>query len=226
MTHKKLIVVACALMMISEMLPAQEFKISKNSGRLELNIGRVTVEGHDGNEIIFSSKSHRDKKDERAEGLRAVNSLNMDDNTGLGIHVVDKDNVVQVYQLKKTDSPDIKILVPKNLIISFNHDSQYGGEARFVNLTNEIEVSALYNSIELENVTGPLTIETTYGHVEAIFNTSIKDPISIVSIYGYVDVTLPEATKANLKLSTSYGDIFVAPEFKIDVQTKDGMQVY
>ncbi len=227
MTHKKLIVVvACALMMISGILPAQEFKISKNSGRLELNLGRVTVEGHDGNEIIFSSKSHRDNKDDRAEGLRAVNSLNMDDNTGLGIHVVDKGNIVQVYQLKKTDSPDIKILVPKNLIISFNHDSQYGGEARFVNLTNEIEVSALYNSIELENVTGPLTIETTYGHVEAIFNTSIKDPISIVSIYGYVDVTLPEATKANLKLSTSYGDIFVAPEFKIDVQTKDGMQVY
>ncbi len=114
-----------------------------------------------------------------------MNSLNLDDNTGLGIHVVDKGNIVQVYQLKKTDSPDIKILVPKNLIISFNHDSQYGGEARFVNLSNEIEVSALYNSIELENVTGPLTIETTYGDVEAIFNTSIKDPISIVSIYGY-----------------------------------------
>lgn len=225
MNYKKIIVTACALI-IAGCLHAQEYKIAKNTGRLELNIGRVTVEGHDGNEIIFTSKSHRDNKDERAEGLRAVNSLNMDDNTGLGIHVVDKGNAVEVYQLKKTDSPDIRVLVPKGIIVSFRHDSQYGGKAKFTNLTNEIEVSALYNSIELNNVTGPLTIETTYGHVEANFNTNIKDPVSIVSIYGYVDVTLPEATKANLKLSTSYGDIFVAPEFKIDVETKAGMRVY
>jgi hypothetical protein len=46
----------------------------------------------------------------------------------------------------------------------------------------------------------------------------VKGPISIVSIYGHVDATLPAATKANLKMSTSYGEIFVAPEFKIDVE--------
>ena len=222
---KKVLIAVCAFM-ISGFVQEQEFKVAKSSGRLELKLGRVTVEGHNGNEIIFTSKNGRDKDDERAQGLRPINSLGLDDNTGLGIHVADKGNVVEVYQLKKTHSPDIKILVPKGIIISFTHDSQYGGEAKFVNLTNEIEVSALYNSIELENVTGPLTIETTYGHVEATFNTGIKDPISIVSIYGYVDVTLPQATPANLKLSTSYGDIFVAPEFKIDMESKGGMIAY
>jgi hypothetical protein len=225
MKMKKVLIAVCAFM-ISGLVHAQEFKLAKNSGRLELRIGRVTVEGHSGNEIIFTSKNHKGDKDERAQGLRAVNSLNLDDNTGLGIHVADKGNVVEVYQLKKTDSPDIKILVPRGMIVSFTHESQYGGKARFVNLTNEIEVSALYNSVELENVTGPLTIETTYGHVEAIFNTEIKDPISIVSIYGYVDVTLPQATPANLKLSTSYGDIFIAPEFKINMESKGGMVAY
>jgi hypothetical protein len=225
MKMKKVLIAVCAFM-ISGFVQAQEFKVAKSSGRLELKLGRVTVEGHNGNEIIFTSKNGRDKDDERAQGLRPINSLGLDDNTGLGIHVADKGNVVEVYQLKKTHSPDIKILVPKGIIISFTHDSQYGGEAKFVNLTNEIEVSALYNSIELENVTGPLTIETTYGHVEAIFNTNIKDPISIVSIYGYVDVTLPQATPANLKLSTSYGDIFIAPEFKIEMESKGGMIAY
>jgi predicted membrane protein len=225
MRNKKIIVVACALM-ISGFAQAQEFKITKNSGRLELNLGRVTVEGHAGNEIIFTSKDHKGEKDERAQGLKAINSLGLEDNTGLGIHVADKGNVVAVYQLKRTDSPDIKILVPKGIIISFTHETEYGGEAKFINLTNEIEVSATYNSIELDNVTGPLAIETTYGHVEAIFDTNIKDPISIVSIYGYVDVTLPQATKANLKLSTSYGDIFVAPEFKINIEPKGGLIEY
>lgn len=205
---------------------AQEFKISKSSGRLELNIGRVTVEGHDGNEIIFSSTNGRREKDERAEGLRVVNSLGLDDNTGLGINVTDKGSVVEVHQLKRTHAPDIRVLVPKGIIISFEHDSQYGGDVRFINLTNEIEVSAVYNSVELKQVTGPLTIKNTYGGVTADFTTGIKEPISIVSIYGFIDATLPQATQADLNLSTTHGDIFVAPELKIDVATRDGMKVY
>ena len=224
--RKYLIVIAVPLFMCAGTAQAQEYKIAKTSGRLELNVGRVTVEGHNGNEIIFSSESKKQKRDERAEGLRAINSMGLEDNTGLGIHVSDKGNVIEVHQLKQTHAPDIKVLVPKGVIVSFNHESQYGGKARFINLTNEIEVSAHYNSIELENVTGPLTVETTYGHVIADFTAPIKDPVSIVSIYGYVDVTLPQATKANLKLGTSYGDIFVAPEFDIAVATTEGMKVY
>jgi len=213
--------------MFTGIVQAQEYKIAKTSGRLQLNIGRVTVEGYDGSEIIFSSKNIRREKDERAEGLRAVNQLGLDDNTGLGIHVADKGNSIEVYQLKKTHAPDIKVLVPKGVIVSLKHDSQYGGKAHFLNLTNEIEVSAVYNSIELENVTGPLTIETTYGSVTADFNGAIQDPVSIVSIYGFVDVTLPQSTRADLKLSTSYGDIFVAPEFNIEIPPRDdGMRVY
>jgi hypothetical protein len=213
-------------LLVSTWSYAQEFKVAKNSGRLEINLGRVEVEGHDGNEIIFSSRSRDKGKDERAQGLRSVNSLGLEDNTGLGINVTDKGNVVEVYQLKKTSSPEIKILVPKGMIVSFSHESQYGGTASFKNLTNEIEISAQYNSIELDNVTGPLTVKTIYGHVEANFENTIKDPVSIVSIYGYVDVTIPQATKANLKLSTSYGEIFVAPEFKIEVDRRGGMIEY
>jgi hypothetical protein len=224
---KNRIIALLVLVTMSGMAYAQEFRIAKNSGRLELNIGRVTVEGHDGNEIIFTSKSRRSEKDERAEGLQLVNSLGLEDNTnGLGIHVADKGNVVEVHQLKQRHSPDIKVMVPKGIIVSFNFESQYGGEAKFINLTNEIEVSAVYNSIELDQVTGPLTIQTTYGNVTAKFNAPIKDPVSIVSIYGFVDVALPQDVKANIKLSTSYGDIFVAPEFKIEVPTRDGLKVY
>lgn len=205
---------------------AQEFKVAKSTGRLELNIGRVTVEGHTGNEIIFSSRDHKEGKDERAEGLRAINSLGLEDNTGLGINVTQKGDVVEVSQLKKMNAPDVKILVPKGVIVSFSHESQYGGTATFKNMENEIEVSANYNSIELENITGPVTAKTVYGHIEADFNQNVKGPISIVSIYGYVDVTLPIATKANLKMSTSYGEILVAPEFKIEIDKQGDMVRY
>jgi putative adhesin len=225
MKNKKIVILVVALLAAS-WAHAQEFKVAKSTGRLEINLGRVTVEGHNGNEIIFTSKNYKNEKDERAIGLRAVNSLGLEDNTGLGINVQDKGNVVEVYQLKKTNSPDIKILVPKGMIVSVSHESQYGGEIRFRNVENEIEVSTQYNSIDLENVTGPLTVKTIYGHVDATFGATIKDPISIVSIYGYVDVTLPQATKANLKLSTSYGEILVAPEFKIEIASTGKMREY
>lgn len=217
---KKISIVMIALL-VSGLTYAQEFKVAKSTGKLNLHIGRVTVEGHNGNEIIFTSKDGRDKdEDERAAGLRAVGA-GYEDNTGLGINVTEKDGAVEVNQLKKMNSPNIKVLVPKGVIVYFEHTSQYGGDAVFKNMENEIEVSCQYNSVELENVTGPMTVKAVYGGVDAVFSQNVKGPISIVSIYGHVDVALPVATKANLKMTTSYGEIFMSPEFKIDVE-KDG----
>jgi hypothetical protein len=76
--------------------------------------------------------------------------------------------------------------------------------------------------VELENITGPLTAKSIYGHIEASFGANVKGPISVVSVYGYVDVALPVATKANLRLDTSYGEIFVAPDFNLAVAGRDG----
>ena len=124
----KSIMVLAVMLLAAGGLRAQEFKVQKSTGRLEINIGRVSVEGHNGNEIIFTSGDGHREKDKRAEGLRSVNSLGLDDNTGLGINVTEKGDVVTVKQLKNTNSPDIKILVPKNMIVSFSYESQYGGE--------------------------------------------------------------------------------------------------
>ena len=217
MNYKGAIVLALVLLSIGN-VNAQEYKVAKSSGRLEINIGRVTVEGHNGNEIIFSSTDQTRQRDERADGLRSVNSLGLEDNTGLGINVSQEGDVIKVRQLKKTKSPEIKILVPKNVIVAFAYESQYGGEATFRNMPNEIEVDAQYNSIELDNVTGPLTVKTIYGHVDAKLDASMKGPISIVSVYGYVDLAMPTSAKANLKMSTSYGEIFADPDFKIEIE--------
>ncbi len=208
---------------------AQDFKLAKTSGRLEIYTGKVTVEGTTGNEIIFSSgKDDDDDKDEddRSKGLRAVNGLGLEDNTGLGVNVADKGTVVEVRQLRKMNSPSIKILVPKGVIVSFQHESQYGGEAKFKNLENEIEVSATYNSVELENVTGPVTVKSVYGGVDAIFSANVKGPISIISVYGHVDVTLPVTIKADLKMSTSYGALYAASDFKIEYDKQGDMVRY
>lgn len=222
---KKLLIVIGAVF-TSLVINAQEYKIAKSSGRLEINLGKVSIEGYNGSEIVFSSNDHKNSKDERAEGLRAINGLGLEDNTGLGINVSEASGTIVVQQLKRTSAPDIKIMVPKGVIVSFKHDSQYGGLVNLKNMENEIEIAAQYNSVEMENVTGPMIVKSIYGHVEADFSSTIKNPVSIVSVYGYVDVTIPSVTKANLKLDTSYGEIFVAPELKIEVNQEGNLVKY
>jgi len=215
--NMKNIIIAFAAVLITGSAWAQEFKLSKSSGRLVINIGKVTVEGYAGNEIIFSGKDRNKKEDERAKGLKEINGLGLDDNTGLGINVEDKGTSYVVRQLRKTNSPEIIIKVPKGVTIAYEFDSQYGGDVSFKNIESEIEVAAQYNSIDLVNVTGPLTVKTIYGHVEATFEQNVKGPLSIVSVYGYADVTLPASIKANIKLTTSYGELYASPDFKIEV---------
>lgn len=220
----KKLIAGVGILLMPWMLQAQEFKVSKNSGRLEIQLGKVTVEGYNGNEIIFTSDENKRSGDERAKGLKAINGLGLEDNTGLGINVEESGGNVVVRQLKRTESPRINIKVPKGVIVAFQYDSQYGGEVEFRDMENEIEVAAQYNSVVLKNVTGPMTVKSIYGHVEADFRDSMKNPISIVSVYGYVDATIPSATKANVRLDTSYGEIFVAPELKIEVAS-DGKMI-
>jgi len=206
---------------------AQDFKVARTSGRIEIKeLNDVTVEGYSGNEIVFSSRDHDKDEDERAKGLRAISNSGLEDNTGLGISVLEKGNVIEVQQLKKMDGPEIKIMVPKGVTISYSHTSPYGGDVKFKNVENEIEVSTVHNEVYLDNVTGPMTVNTVHGGIEANFGPNMKNPISIISVHGHVDVSLPIAAKANLKLGTSYGEIFVDPEFKIDIEKSGNMIKY
>lgn len=206
---------------------AQEYKLNKSSGTLEIReVNRVTIEGHSGNEIIFSSQNGRRDDDERAKGLRAISSMGLEDNTGIGLSVVDKGNVIEVRQLKKMDGPDIKILVPKNVIVSYHHTSPHGHGIEIKNFEGSVEVSTVHNGVTLTNATGPLNIKTVHGDIDAALGAALKDPIMIESVHGHVDVALPVSTKANMKLSTRFGEILVDPDFKIEIERSGDMIKY
>jgi hypothetical protein len=216
------------LVMISSLgLRAQEFRLAKSSGKLVIKeVNHVTIEGHSGNEIIFSSLDGPNEKDKRAEGLRSVNSMGLEDNTGIGLAVQDKGATYEVYQLKKMDGPRVKILVPKGVSVSYTHSSPYGDEVTVRNVESEIELSTLHNGVRLENVTGPLTIKTVHGDIEANFGAALKSPISLVSVHGLIDLTIPSALKANVKMSTSYGEMFVDPAIKVEQDEKSDWQTF
>lgn len=212
--------------LVATSVNGQDYKIAKSAGRLEVYIGNVEIEGYAGNEILFATKDHDRDEDDRARGLRSINSSGLEDNTGLGINVTTKGDVIEVRQLKKMNSPEIRIKVPKGVTVYYEHQSQYGGEVKFRNVEGEIEVSTHYNSLEFENITGPVTAKAIYGSIDATFTDNVKGPISLISVYGHVDVTIPVSTKANLKLNTSYGEIFVAPDFKIEMEKQGELVSY
>lgn len=223
---KKILTIAVAFMAIGA-LQAQEYKLAKSTGKLVINgVDKVLVEGTSGNEIIFSSVDGSREKDRRAEGLRAVSSLGLEDNTGVGLSVVDKGTTYEVYQLKKMDGPRVKILVPKGVSIYYSHSSPHGSDITFRNVEGEIETSTVHNGVHLENVNGPLNIKTVHGEIEADFNANIKSPISLISTHGLVDVTIPTTLKATMSMSTSFGEIFVDPAFKLEIEPKSDWVKY
>lgn len=208
-------------------LYAQEYKLAKSSGRLEIKeVNSVTVEGTSGNEIIFTSLDGTRDKDRRAEGLRAVSNMGLEDNTGVGLAVVDKGTTYEVYQLKKMDGPRVKIQVPKGVTVVYSHTSPYGSDVTFRNVESEIEVSTVHNGVHLINVTGPMTVKTIHGEIEADFSANLKSPLTLISNHGLVDVTIPVATKATLKMGTNFGEIFVDPALKLEIEPKSDWVKY
>ncbi|MGC3946223.1 MAG: DUF4097 family beta strand repeat-containing protein [Chryseolinea sp.] len=215
---KRILTIILACFAISA-VRAQEYKVAKSSGRLEIKeVNHVTIEGYTGNEIIFSTKGGKADRDERASGLRSVNREGLEDNTGIGLSVQDKGDKIEVQQMKRTDGPEVTIKVPKGVVVSYQHSSPYGGEVEFKNVEGEIEVSTVHNRVTLDNVSGPMTIKTVHGDIDASLSANIKAPVSIVSVHGHVDVALPLAIKATMRLGTVYGEIFVDPAFKLEIE--------
>ena len=220
------ILVVAFLMAASHSYAQQEYKVAKSTGKLSiLEVNDVRIEGYDGKEIVFSSRSHKSEDDERARGLRAVSSMGLEDNTGIGLSVQDKGDVVEVRQLKKMDGPEILIKVPKGVTIIYEHSSPYGDEFRLRNLENDVTVSTVHNQVMLENVSGNVNVKTVHGDIDASFS-GVKNKLTLESVHGHVDVALPTDAKANLNLSTSWGEIFVDPSFKIEMDKKEGLDSY
>lgn len=205
---------------------AQEYKI-KVSGSKTLNIkdvNKVNVEGYEGSEIIFTTVEKRSSRSERAEGLTAIGAMGLEDNTGIGLSVKESGEVIEVQPMSKRSGGRYLIKVPSNVKIYYEHSSNYGSKFNVSNISSEIEISTNYNSINLENVTGPMTINTVHGKVEVVFSTvNQSNPISIVSIHGLIDVSLPANTKANIRMSSGWGEIYTDLDINFD-QTANEMR--
>lgn len=206
---------------------AQEYKVAHNGGSIILsNVDDVKIYAYDGTEVIFSAKLERGKEEsKRAEGLKVINSLGLDDNSGLGLSVQKDGENLKVIQIGDccNHGEGYTIKIPKSMGIDFSHSTHNSEDLKIYDVSKEIVVSANYTDITLEDVTGPMSIKTVYGNIEAKFaELDQNSSVSINSVYGFVDAAIPSNSKAQLSLRTPYGQIYT--DFDIKMNETNGMK--
>ena len=205
---------------------AQDYKMAvSNAAGKTLHIkevNRVSVEAYDGTEIQIESGS-RGERPERAEGLKPL-SARGEDNTGIGLNVTSEGNDITIFQSARREQGVFKIKVPKQMKVQIEHTGQWeGGKIEVYKVSTELDISGRYNSVYMEDVTGPALVNTVYGSITAKFSAlSQAGPTSLVSVYSEVDVTLPGDTKANIEVKTPYGEAY--SDMNIEFEKSDGMK--
>ena len=185
-------------------------------------VNRVSVEAYSGNEIQIEADGSRERS-ERSKGLKALSAMG-EDNTGIGLNVEKDGDEVTIFQASRRGKGKYTIKVPANVKLQIEHTGQWeGGKIEVYGMKGEVEIAGNYNSVYMEDISGPALVSTVYGKVEAIFSeVSQAGPISLESTYAVVDVTVPSNTKADLTIKTPYGEAF--SDLDIDFPKRDGMR--
>ena len=206
-----------------------QYTINKSSGTLKImGIDALDIQGYDGTSIVFTNNSQQDNEtSERTKGLKIINSLGLNDNSGIGLSIEEEGNEVSVQQISNGSScgcdDGYTIKVPNSMGLYVEHSTTYGDDVKISDMKGEIEISVNYNDLDLDNVTGPMAIKTVYGDLEIKFGTvSQSNAISLVSVYGHVDVSMPASTKADLQVKTNYGALYSDMDIKVTGKGTDG----
>ena len=196
---------------ISTLCAAQkEFTIDMSSGKLSLKeVNMVTIEGHTGSNVIVQIDEDEEEVNERALGLKLINPSGLTDNTGIGLSYKKEGNEATLMELSRRSDREYLVKIPKGVSVYYEHSTHEGEDLLIRNIEGEVEVSARFNSVRLENVSGPLAVNTIHGEIEAIFNSLPQNKsISLVAIHDDIDVTVPASAKANFHLSSSHGEMY------------------
>ena len=89
----------------------------------------------------------------------------------------------------------------------------------------KIDIQSTYGDITINDVSSPLKVENTYGHVEASFtNLAQLETITLKSTYDFVDISVPAGAAVSVDLDSDFGRIYTDLDLDIDTgrsRTKD-----
>jgi len=200
----------------------KSYSINMSSGRLVVNeVDRVTFTGNSSGKVVIETEGADNKENERAEGLREISASGLADNTGIGLSVRSNNGEKVISQVSRQSKQRYLIKVPAGVSVYYEHSTYHGKDIKLEDIASEVEISANYNSVNIKNASGPLTINSVYGHIEADFD-QLQENVILHSVYDHVDIRLPASAKANVRLSTSYGKMYT--DLDLETNTKEGMR--
>lgn len=221
------------------------FKNMKDKkGDFKVTVGAVSaVYSENENDTLIRPKPvfFKSFDNTRKEGLKKLGKKNT--NKELGIYFIIEQNKDELIFKDNLESDFImsahreqyKIKIPNSLKLNWTTNCTTKTKERkyfFFNLEKsslsnfdgEVAISSSVQDVKLNDVTGPVTINTIGGNVTVVFDK--KTPKKLYSIYsnnGFIDISLP--TNSSLKLDATASDIFSDIDFKLEEEkTEDNLQ--
>lgn len=180
----------------------------KNRVEIKNLLGEISLKNASGNTITIESDFNLDKP-ERAEGLQLMGAAA--DNTELGINISEENGIVFISgATNKVREYKYTISVPKGIAVSLDYHSPFAsGDLEIESYEGSLEIKTLSSDVKLTNCTGPFTVNSVSGNVEAVFsNINQNQPTSLASVSGLIDISVPTSLKATIKLSNITGDVY------------------
>lgn len=171
-------------------------------------LGEITLKNATGNAIVIESDFDMERPD-RAEGLKLLGA--MEDNTNLGVSVTEENGVVTISGVtKQVRDFSYTISVPQGIEVSLDYNSPFANsDIEVDSYKGSLEIKTLSASVKLTNCSGPFTVNSISGNVEAVFSSINQDaPTSLASVSGFVDVTIPADSKATFEISNITGNVY------------------
>ncbi|MBV6642104.1 MAG: DUF4097 family beta strand repeat protein [Cyclobacteriaceae bacterium] len=175
----------------------------------------ILIEGTNGSDIEIST-SDFEEKPERADGLRSLSDMAME-NTSIGLNVEQKGSEIIVMPAsRRSQDGEYIFKVPKSVKVKMADNSFLSNDIEVRGMSNEVELNCHSGDIIIDNVTGPIVAKTISGDIEIKFSSlNQKLPSSINTISGDIDITLASSDKGSFSISSISGEVFTDLDLKV-----------
>lgn len=184
----------------------------------------MDIEGYDGNDLVIEPyiPSTSASVTEINKGLNLISEIIPESNT-INPTILKQDASLISILLPKGECRHLKIKVPRNAHLKVQFfDVSPNGKISLKNLSDELEIGGSTKVIEVDHISGPLTISAggdgfNAGATEKIIISNLQfsessllsnSPVPLLNIIGAlanVDISIPENLKATIQVDVPYG---------------------
>lgn len=202
-----------------------EYKVAASSGQkivVENLVGGIIVKNHSGSGLIIKTDKYGELPD-KAKGLKEIYNGAVD-NTGIGLSVkVSGKSILVNGASKRSEEATYTFMVPNGVNVNIDYSSPFGYETLKVDgFSGELEAKTLNEDISLKKVTGPISIHTINGDVDADFSSlNQNSPTSISTINGDLEINIPASAKASIDFGTIHGEIYSDCDIEFEKKSEE-----